>query len=228
MSTLSAMPMLRHKLVGIFVNTITIKDTVRGFLLNEPNDEVVNNQEILCPELLLDVCGIQVPCLLDSGAEISCISEKMVNRILVTDYKLPTVPVPRLRIIGATSKITLSSIEYAHLLRCYICTRSEVFGLNELPSLPISLEEVATSAEERREEMLQFVKRKLILATERRRQLVLTLALNVRKHWFHITKNLLQHYEGPYEISCVINKKCYELKDPITGEIVGNFNLTAL
>ncbi|KAJ8878822.1 hypothetical protein PR048_019408, partial [Dryococelus australis] len=73
--------------------------------------------------------------------------------------------------------------------------------------------------------MLQFVKRRLILAAERRSkqnklskiksfppgQLVLTRAIN-----------------GPFEISRVVSKNCYELKDPTKGEIVGSFNSAAL
>ncbi|KAJ8893698.1 hypothetical protein PR048_006298, partial [Dryococelus australis] len=113
-------------------------------------------------------------------------------------------------------------------------TRSEVFGLNELPSPPITIGEVTTSAEERREEMLQFVKRRLEKKEYIKKkksyppgQLVLTLALNVGKKWLHITKNHLQLYEGPYEISRVINKTFYELKDSTTGEVVGNLNLAA-
>ncbi|KAJ8891056.1 hypothetical protein PR048_010565 [Dryococelus australis] len=43
--------------------------------------------------------------------------------------------------------------------------------------------------------------------------------IKLSKKWLQITKKLLQLYEGPYEISRVINKNCYELKDPTTGEV---------
>ncbi|KAJ8891705.1 hypothetical protein PR048_004234 [Dryococelus australis] len=94
------------ELVEVIINTVVIGDTDREFLLQEPAEEIVNSQEMLYPELLLEVCGIRVRCFLDSGAEISCISENMVNRIRESGNKLPIVLVPRLKITGATSRAT--------------------------------------------------------------------------------------------------------------------------
>lgn len=81
-----------------------LEETEREFLMNEPMDECVISKEVLCPELLLCVHGKQVPCLLDSGAEVSCMSEGFYNELVAGGAKVPCIPVPKLRIIGATSK----------------------------------------------------------------------------------------------------------------------------
>ncbi|KAJ8889496.1 hypothetical protein PR048_008995 [Dryococelus australis] len=73
------------------------------YLMNDTGEDSILRKK-LCPELRLTVCGLQVPCLLDSGGEVSYIAEAFVNEICPTGIKIPVVPAPRLRIIGATAK----------------------------------------------------------------------------------------------------------------------------
>lgn len=86
------------------VCTVFLDETDREFLLSEPPGDVIVNRESLCPEILLQVCGKPTMCLLDSGAEISCVAESFCKELNEAGINPPVIPVPRLRIIGATCK----------------------------------------------------------------------------------------------------------------------------
>ncbi|KAJ8884552.1 hypothetical protein PR048_016409 [Dryococelus australis] len=92
---------------------------------------------------------------------------------------------------------------------------SDVFGLDELPLSPVSTPGVTTSAEKTKQDLIDFVTRRLFLAAEKRSKkkedIDLARAVNISKQWEHITRKLLPLFAGSYVISRVINKNFYEL-----------------
>lgn len=66
--------------------------------------DVTDNLEeitLTCPHVNVDVYGIDVRLLLDSGAEIDCISEGLLNQLLLTKPDLPIMPARCTKIVGA-------------------------------------------------------------------------------------------------------------------------------
>ncbi|KAJ8870259.1 hypothetical protein PR048_029280 [Dryococelus australis] len=56
-------------------------DSDREFLLYEEDENVGELISVLCPEVMVRVCGVETPVLLDSGAKISCVSEELVTEL---------------------------------------------------------------------------------------------------------------------------------------------------
>ncbi|KAJ8874333.1 hypothetical protein PR048_025179 [Dryococelus australis] len=124
------------------LRVVILRETDREFLLDNTAEGDVM-QETLCPELKLTVCGLSVLCLLDSGAEKSSVAEAFISDICATGYKLPVVPISRLRIIGATTKSSpmgLGSTERILALVIEDLTRTVILGIDFLTCYKIILD----------------------------------------------------------------------------------------
>ena len=93
-----------------------LPETEREFLISEDEDHVHNLAELICPELMATVCGIKVPVLLDSGAQVNCVSEEFHRKIINSGWVLPVVPIPQMKIVGITGRLSSTITRQALLV----------------------------------------------------------------------------------------------------------------
>lgn len=61
-------------------------------------------RQISCPEIKLEISGVPVQALVDTGSEVSCISQELYERYRAVFEKVPTLPVMGQIIKGATGE----------------------------------------------------------------------------------------------------------------------------
>lgn len=57
-----------------------------------------------CPECIVNIEGLIVSALLDSGSEVTCMAEELYNELVIRNPKLTVLPVVGVTILGATNK----------------------------------------------------------------------------------------------------------------------------
>jgi Retroviral aspartyl protease. len=76
-------------------------NNLREFLLDcEPELEKKNNHK--CPVIEIKLQGVLTNALLDSGSEVTCISEEFYLRNSERLQKCPKLPISKLSVVGAT------------------------------------------------------------------------------------------------------------------------------
>lgn len=77
----------------------------KEFLLEEnTNIDLSISTNVLCPKLKIKILDIECHALLDSGSEVSCISDTFFNSLLSMSDDIVTLPVVGVTILGATNR----------------------------------------------------------------------------------------------------------------------------
>lgn len=84
------------------INTIFCKPYVD--LLQEPGEEIMDTQSVRCPEVNVKYNTIKIKALVDTGSQISCMSEEMCQVFIKNDPSIKILPVIGKCVIGATGK----------------------------------------------------------------------------------------------------------------------------
>lgn len=75
-------------------------------LINEvekiPSNEVLQRESIDCPRLNISIGDVQIRALLDTGSQITGISETLYNRLKQTQ-EIPTLPVQNMKVFADPS-----------------------------------------------------------------------------------------------------------------------------
>lgn len=98
------------------VQTVVVSDhaSLRDDLLAEDVGEVADNI-VRLPEIPIRVCGQNIEALLDTGSEITCVSQPFWDTLISTHPDLPRLPSPTVMVTGAFNGKSQSVTEQTYL-----------------------------------------------------------------------------------------------------------------
>ncbi|KAJ8894191.1 hypothetical protein PR048_006801 [Dryococelus australis] len=239
-----ALPQSKAGTKYIFVRMDIFTKYTRLYALSKANTEVLLGkmrsfiQEVGKPEVVLSEKGTQFI----SGLWQQELDELNIVPSTVSVRHLQGNPVEHImKTIGSTLRTYLHVATSVTPHDALTYQRSEPLNVLSIPKLP-DMQDASMEQQPLQREVQQLISTRLYSEALKRKggsklsklnnlevgELVLVKTNLISSLWSQVMKKFFHLYEGPNEIYDVKQINCYPVSDPITKQIVGNYNIRAL